>query len=84
MKTANSLITLILLLVAVLSVATNSPLSASIEDDDYTYPDDASEEEKQEIDEREQEAWEDAGRPGEIDDPEEEAEEADENDSYSR
>lgn len=38
------------------------------EDDGYTYPDDASEEEKEEIDEREQEAWEDAGRPGEIDD----------------
>jgi hypothetical protein len=71
------LITLILLLVAIFSVATNSPLSAST---GYTYPDDASEEEKQEIDEIEQEAWEDAGRPGEIDDPEEEAENADEND----
>jgi hypothetical protein len=39
--------------------------SSTSEDDGYTYPDDASDEEKEEIDEQEQEAWEDAGRPGE-------------------
>jgi hypothetical protein len=42
--------------------------SPTTEDDGYTYPDDASDEEKEEIDEQEQEAWEDAGRPGERDD----------------
>jgi hypothetical protein len=42
--------------------------SSTSEDDGYTYPDDASDEEKEEIDEQEQEAWEDAGRPGERDD----------------
>lgn len=42
--------------------------SPRTEDDGYTYPDDATEEEKEEIDEREQEAWEDAGRPGDDDD----------------
>lgn len=41
--------------------------SPTTEDDGYTYPDDATEEEKEEIDEREQEAWEDAGRPGDTD-----------------
>ena len=43
-------------------------VSSTTEDDGYTYPDDASEEEKEETDEREQEAWEDAGRPGERND----------------
>jgi hypothetical protein len=43
-------------------------LSAVTEDDGYVYPDDSSDEEKEEIDEREQEAWEDAGRPGDDDD----------------
>lgn len=38
--------------------------SPTTEDDGYTYPDGASEGEKEEIDEQEQEAWEDAGRPG--------------------
>jgi hypothetical protein len=42
--------------------------SPTTEDDGYTYPDDASEDEKEEIDEQEQEAWEEAGRPGEEDD----------------
>lgn len=41
--------------------------SPTTEDDGYTYPDDASEEEKEEIDEQEQKAWEDAGRPGDND-----------------
>jgi hypothetical protein len=52
-------------------IASNQPLvyaSSTTEDDGYTYPDDASEEEKEGTDEREQEAWEDAGRPGERDD----------------
>ena len=43
--------------------------SATTEDDGYTYPDDSSDEEKEEIDEQEQEDWEDAGRPGEEEDP---------------
>ena len=42
--------------------------SPTTEDDGYTYPDDASDEEKEEIDEQEQEAWEDAGRPGDRND----------------
>ncbi len=37
------------------------------EDDGYTYPDDASEDEKQHIDDTEQQLWEDAGRPGDND-----------------
>ena len=57
-------------LVAAISMMTSNQLSlyasAITEDDGYTYPDNASDEEKEEIDEREQEAWEDAGRPGEI------------------
>ena len=44
--------------------------SPTTEDDGYTYPDDASDEEKEEIDEQEQEAWEDAGRPGDRNDDE--------------
>lgn len=54
----------------VLSIMAPSQLFGSpiTEDDGYTYPDDATEEEKEEIDEQEQEAWEDAGRPGEMDD----------------
>ena len=45
------------------------PIAIGIEEDDgYVYPDDATEEEKKEIDEQEREAWEDAGRPGEIKD----------------
>jgi hypothetical protein len=55
---------------AVLGVTmTTSPVSIygtpTTEEYGYTYPDGSSEEEKQEIDEKEQEAWEDAGRPGE-------------------
>jgi hypothetical protein len=41
--------------------------SPTTEDDGYTYPEGATKEEKEEIDEREQKAWEDAGRPGEND-----------------
>ena len=44
--------------------------SPTTEDDDYTYSDDSSEEEKEQVDEQEQEAWEDAGRPGEENDKE--------------
>ena len=46
--------------------------SPTTEDDGYTYPDDASDEEKEEIDEQEQEAWEDAGRPGDSNDDDDE------------
>lgn len=46
------------------SIAVIVYASPTTEDDGYTYPDDASDEEKEEIDEQEQEAWEDAGRPG--------------------
>ena len=46
--------------------------SPTTEDDGYTYPDDASDEEKEEIDEQEQEAWEDAGRPGDRNDDDDE------------
>jgi hypothetical protein len=42
--------------------------SPTREDDGYTYPPDADDEEKEDIDEQEQEAWGDAGRPGERDD----------------
>ena len=49
-------------------MVTSNQLSIYAEDDGYTYPDDATEEEKDEIDEQEHEAWEDAGRPGDDDD----------------
>jgi hypothetical protein len=65
----NKLIVTAGLAVVVITMMTSNQLtiyaSPTTEDDGYTYPDDASEEEKEEIDEREQEAWEDAGRPGE-------------------
>lgn len=66
------LITIAGFLIAIVAMTIpNQPLiyaSPTTEDDGYTYPEGATEEEKEEIDEREQEAWEDAGRPGEIDD----------------
>ena len=46
--------------------------SPTTEDDGYTYPDDSGDEEKEEIDEQEQEAWEDAGRPGDRNDDDDE------------
>jgi hypothetical protein len=49
------------------SIAVIVYASPTTEDDGYTYPDDATDEEKEEIDEQEQEAWEDAGRPGDND-----------------
>lgn len=52
------------------STAVSIYASPTTEDDGYTYPDDASDEEKEEIDEQEQEAWEDAGRPGDNNDDE--------------
>lgn len=55
---------LLSLVVLSLIVPSVSLISAST-DDGYVYPDDASEEEKEEIDEQEKEAWEDAGKPGE-------------------
>jgi hypothetical protein len=68
------LITTVSLAVALITMITSNQLSIyaspTTEDDGYTYPDDATEEEKEEIDEREQEAWEDAGRPGDNDDDE--------------
>jgi hypothetical protein len=68
----NKLILTLSLMVAVTTMITPNQFSIytspTTEDDGYTYPDDATEEEKEKIDEREQEAWEDAGRPGEIDD----------------
>lgn len=67
----NKLIATVSLAVIVITMMTSNQLSIyaspTTEDDGYTYPDDASEEEKEEIDEQEQEAWEDAGRPGEQD-----------------
>lgn len=54
--------------------------SPTTEDDGYTYPDDATEDEKEEIDEREQEAWEDAGRPGDNDNNDENDDDNDSND----
>src|SRR5688500_7683181 len=67
MITVNSLITLILLLVAVFSVATSSLFflfaSASTEDDGWVEGDYEGSLEEQE--EQAQEDWEDAGRPGE-------------------
>jgi hypothetical protein len=66
------LIATVSLVVIVITMMTSNQLpiyaSPTTEDDGYTYPDDASDEEKEEIDEKEQEAWEDAGRPGEDDD----------------
>ncbi|MGH9953676.1 MAG: hypothetical protein ACRD5J_18830 [Nitrososphaeraceae archaeon] len=66
------MIGLAILIVGVLGVVTGSSFSlfalASTEDDGYVYPEDASEEEKEEIDKEEQKQWEDAGRPGEYDD----------------
>ena len=57
--------------VMTITMITSSQLSIyaspTTEDDGYTYPDDATEEEKDEIDEREREAWENAGRPGDDD-----------------
>jgi hypothetical protein len=68
----NELITTVGLAVVLIAIVTSNPLllyaSSNSEDDGYTYPDDASDEEKEDIDEQEQEAWEDAGRPGERDD----------------
>jgi hypothetical protein len=82
----NELITTVGLAVVMIAMVTSNPLSLSLyassnlEDDGYTYPDDASEDEKEEIDEREQEAWEDAGRPGERDDDNDDDDENDNND----
>ena len=71
----NKLIAAVGLALVIVTMMTSSPLSIyaspTTEDDGYTYPDDASEEEKEEIDEQEQEAWEDAGRPGDNDDNDE-------------
>jgi hypothetical protein len=74
-KKTSSLITLILLLVAVFSVATGSPIlsNASSEDDGWVEGDYEGSLEEQE--EQAQEDWEDAGRPGEIDDNENDDEE---------
>jgi hypothetical protein len=69
------------MLIAVISTSIIIPVSASSEDDGYTYPDDASEEEKEEIDEQEQEAWEDAGRPGDSNDDDDDDNDENSNDN---
>ena len=63
------MINLLPIVVFALLLSFSAPLSvyATSQDDGYVYPNDATEEEKEEIDEREQEAWEDAGRPGNND-----------------
>ena len=63
------MIKLLPIVVFALLLSFSAPLSvyATSQDDGYVYPDDATEEEKEEIDEREQEAWENAGRPGNND-----------------
>jgi hypothetical protein len=67
----NKLIATVSLAIIVITMMTSNQLSIyaspTTEDEGYTYPDDASDEEKEEIDEQEQEAYEDAGRPGEPD-----------------
>ena len=71
------LVATVSLAVAVITMVTSIQLpiyaSPTTEDDGYTYPDDANEEEKDEVDEQEQEAWEDADRPGDDDDDDDEA-----------
>ncbi|MGH9951548.1 MAG: FxLYD domain-containing protein [Nitrososphaeraceae archaeon] len=57
-------LTVIILFISLAMAVTPTVYAQTTEDDGYTYPDDASEEEKQEIDEQERHAWEDAGRPG--------------------
>jgi hypothetical protein len=59
---------MVLTMITSTSIAVLVYASPTTEDDGYTYPDDASDEEKDEIDEQEQEAWEDAGRPGDDND----------------
>jgi hypothetical protein len=72
----NKLIATVSLAVIVITLTTSNQLSIyaspTTEDDGYTYPDDLSDEEKEEIDEQEQEAWEDAGRPGDRNDDDDE------------
>jgi hypothetical protein len=72
----NKLIAAVGLAIIVITMMTPNQLSIyaspTTEDDGYTYPDDASDEEKEEIDEQEQEAWEDAGRPGDRNDDDDE------------
>ena len=72
----NKLIATVSLAVIVITLRTSNQLSIyaspTTEDDGYTYPDDSSDEEKEEIDEQEQEAWEDAGRPGDRNDDDDE------------
>jgi hypothetical protein len=63
-----SLAVIVITMIASTSTADLVYSTSTTEDDGYTYPDDASDEEKEDIDEQEQEAWEDAGRPGERDD----------------
>jgi hypothetical protein len=59
-------LTTVVLLVS-LAIPTMTVYGQTTEDDGYTYPDDASEDEKQHIDDTEQQLWEDAGRPGDND-----------------
>lgn len=72
----NKLIATASFAIIVITMMTSNQLSIyaspTTEDDGYTYPDDASDEEKEEIDEQEQEAWEDAGRPGDRNDDDDE------------
>lgn len=78
------LIAIVSLAMTVLTMVTPNQFSIfaspTTEDDGYTYPDDATEDEKEEIVEREQEAWEDAGRPGDNDNNDENDDDNDSND----
>jgi hypothetical protein len=66
----NKLIVIIGFAIAIITMITPNQLSIyaspTTEDDGYTYPDDATEEEKREIDERELEMWQEAGHPGAL------------------
>jgi hypothetical protein len=59
-----------LLAVWAVTMTTSAPISVygtpTTEDDGYTYPDDATDEEKDEIDEQEEQMFNDAGRPGDT------------------
>ncbi|MGH9963820.1 MAG: hypothetical protein ACRD5E_03190 [Nitrososphaeraceae archaeon] len=82
------MIGLAILIVGVLGVATGGSFSlfalAGTEDDGYVYPEDASEEEKEEIDKQEQKQWEDAGRPGEDDDDNDDNEDDNKNENENK
>lgn len=65
MTKQNQVVAVTVLVVLLWGTIGSVQAQAQTEDDGYVYPDDATEEEKDQIDEQEQKAWEDAGRPGE-------------------